>query len=227
MTGEINVLSPTSWDCPRTRDGMTYDTYVGLAAPAVCPVTSGGLPYVWNYKTGYCERSLTCNTGYKPDPTGTSCVPDACPSHAKGTPPSCVCDEGYTFDAAGTNCVLEHYILSALQEPLPDVEPGSSASPYVEVLNALTRQPKEGAVVNIKVDVDDSSGGHDHGSTGGALRPKGTLGSCKAGGVAGTVDCTTGPNGRASVIFCAPGGFGTPPLLPPAPATLAAARKRG
>lgn len=209
MTGEINVLSPTSWNCPRTRDGVTYDTYVGLAAPAVCPVTSGGLPYVWNYKTGYCERSLTCNTGYKLDAAGTSCIPDvACPANMSGSP--CACNPGgYVPNPNGAGCVLEQYILSALQEPLPDVEPGSSASPYVEVVNALTRQPKEGAVVNIRVAVDDSSGGHDHGSTGGALRPKGTLGSCVAGGVPGTVDCTTGPDGRASFTFGAPDVSGT------------------
>lgn len=209
MTGEINVLSPTSWNCPRTRDGMTYDTYVGLATPAVCPVTSGGLPYVWNYKTGYCERSLTCNTGYKLDAAGTSCIPDvACPANMSGSP--CACNPGgYVPNPNGAGCVLEQYILSALQEPLPDVEPGSSASPYVEVVNALTRQPKEGAVVNIRVNVDDSSGGHDHGSTGGALRPKGTLGGCKAGGVPGTVDCTTGPDGRVSFTFGAPDVSGT------------------
>ncbi len=56
-----------------------------------CPANSTG------------SSTCTCNTGYVPDPTQTSCVLPACPAHASGTP--CACDAGYKFDAAGTSCV--------------------------------------------------------------------------------------------------------------------------
>ena len=169
---------------------------------AACPVNS----------TESAMGTCTCNDPYVPDTAGTSCVPaSSCPDHASRTSPDapCACDAGYQFDAAGTSCVEEQYTLT-LEDKLKDVEPGKSASSYVEVVNALTNQPKAGVVVNIKVEVDASSGGHDHGESV-AKRDKGTLGGngCKAGASPGTIDCTTGSDGRAPFTFGAPDASGT------------------
>ena len=146
---------------------------------------------------------------------------NTCPAHSTGTPATnpttCTCNDpsvsdptAYVPDSIRTSCVPseEQYTLSVLQHPLPDVEPGKSASPYVEVVNALTSLPKEGAVVNIKIEVNATSGGHDHGESV-AKRNKGTLSGCTAGTVSGTIDCITGPNGRASFNFGAPDDSGT------------------
>jgi len=182
-------------------------------APGQC--TNGGC--IWGYAITYTTgcpanskvtgtNTCTCNDPYVPDSTQTSCVLTACPANMSGVP--CVCKTGYVPNPNGAGCIEEQYTLSVLQDPLPDVEPGASASPYVEVVNAQTQQPKEGAVVNIKVEVDASSGGHDHGESI-VKRNKGTLSGCSAGAVPGTIDCTTGPNGRASFNFGAPDASGT------------------
>lgn len=76
-----------------------------IVTPSSCPsYTNAGFP-------------CTCKTGYKPDPTQTSCVLPACPAHASGTP--CACDVGYEFDASGTSCVSTCPVDPLPQPPFP------------------------------------------------------------------------------------------------------------
>ena len=113
----------------------------------------------------------------------------------------CVCNAGFVPNPNGAGCVQEQYTLSVLQDPQPDVEPGSTRDVVVKVENAKS-EPKSGARVSLKVDVDESSGGHAHG---GADRDKGSLSGA-------TCDppekycatATTDANGYASFTFKAP-----------------------
>lgn len=144
--------------------------------------------------------TCTCNAGYVPDPTGTSCVPPVCPAHSSGTP--CVCDAGYEFDATGTRCDLVQYTLTLKTDPPEKIEPSGTATviALVEKTVGGQKSPKSGATVSIKVDVDAGTGGHDH-DTGRHVSPH-----------TGTLDAatgTTGPDGKVSFTFGAPEVSGT------------------
>jgi hypothetical protein len=83
----------------------------------------------------------------------------------------------------------------------------STRTGYVTVLDAQS-QPKVGAVVRITVNVDTSSGGHDHGESY-ARRDRGSISGCAATDVADAYDCTTSSNGSAQFTFNAPQASGT------------------
>ena len=102
-------------------------------------------------------------------------------------------------DAAGTSCVLEQYTLSLKTDPTEKIEPSGSAKVIATVINTLTKLPKDGVTVSIKVDVDATSGGHAHGESI-APRPKGTLSPASG---------TTGRDGTVSFNFTAPEVSGT------------------
>jgi hypothetical protein len=97
-------------------------------------------------------------------------------------------------DSTGTSCVSEQYTLSLQTDPAQQIEPSGSARVIAKVINTLTGQPKEGVTVSIKVDVDVTSGGHDHGERI-PPRPKGALSPATG---------TTGPDGTVSFNFGAP-----------------------
>jgi hypothetical protein len=80
-----------------------------FSTTSMCPDHSTGTPAIN-------PTICTCDAGYVPDTTQTSCVLPACPAHASGTP--CACDAGYKFDAAGTNCVSTCPV-----DPLPKPPP--------------------------------------------------------------------------------------------------------
>ncbi|OGT07083.1 MAG: hypothetical protein A2143_12205 [Gallionellales bacterium RBG_16_57_15] len=126
---------------------------------------------------------------------------------------ACACvPGGYVPNPNGAGCVEEQYTLSEPQDQtrLPDVEPGSSREVAARVTSVQTGQPKQGAVVRFRLDVDLTSGGHDHGETYGR-RSRGTISGCVAesGGTPDTYDCTTGADGYTGFTFNAPDASGT------------------
>lgn len=128
----------------------------------------------------------------------------------------CACTAGLIPDPGGYGCIIESYKIdpASLPEQLADVEPGSSSTATVRVISVQTGLPRQGATVKIHLDVDSTSGGHDHGE-GGKRRNRGQIssGSCdiEPGGWNATPDsyrCTTGPDGYASFTFIAPDASG-------------------
>ena len=126
-----------------------------------------------------------------------------------GSPCACI-PGGYVPNPDGAGCVEEQYFISEPpqgQTQLPDVEPGTPRDVTVRVTSYQTGQPKEGAVVRFHLDVDLTSGGHDHGETYGR-RPRGTMigNNCvpEPSGAPDTYDCTTGTEGYAGFTFGAP-----------------------
>jgi hypothetical protein len=169
-----------------------------IGSMAVCPANSNG------------TNTCTCNAGFEPDSTATSCVAEnSCPANMSGSPCACI-PGGYVPNPNGAGCVEEQYFISEprdQQTQLPDMEPGSSQGIAVRVTSFQTGLPKEGAVVRFHLDVDLTSGGHVHGETYG-LRPRGTIigNNCvpEASGTPDTYDCTTGTEGYAGFTFGAP-----------------------
>lgn len=92
-----------------------------------CPTNSTGTPTTN-------PTTCTCNSGYQPDPTATSCVSGQ-----------------YTLS------------LQTLNEIEPsDSTFDNSATVIATVVDAQTQQPKAGVTVSINVDVVANSGGHNH-----------------------------------------------------------------
>jgi hypothetical protein len=77
---------------------------------------------------------------------------------------------------------------------------------YVSVIDSHN-QPKSGTVVRVTVNVDTSSGGHDHGERY-TRRDRGTISGCAATNVLDAYDCTTSSNGSAQFTFNAPQASG-------------------
>lgn len=248
----------------------TPQYFLYLTADAACQSVYPGNPIYHDYGGGYCTPSgnvvytsgwlnqpnavcsgslCTCNAGYQPDPSGTSCVAvnscppnmsgapcacnagyvpypyysmgcyaaPACPAHSSGTYPSCICDTGYV--PSGNQCVPEPYTLE-LDVPSGSIEPTNTASGNAKTSKLLTArvtgqqsgQPEYGVAVRLTVDVDVTSGGHDHGENV-AIRPRGTLtgnAGCNPPEPAALCAITsTDPNGYASFTFTAPEVSGT------------------
>ena len=173
-----------------------------LVTKASCPLNS--------QPTG--STTCTCNNNYVPDSTATSCVPaNNCPANMSGSP--CACNAGFVLNPYGAGCVVEQFTLSDPQNQtqLPDVEPGSSRAVAARVVSVQTGLPKQGAMVKVHLDVDLTSGGHDHGETT-TLRPRGTISSSNCvpePGAPDTYDCPTGPDGYTDSTFNAPKVSGT------------------
>ena len=126
-----------------------------LMTKASCPLNST--------PTG---STCTCTDPYVPDTAGTSCVSvNSCPANMSGSP--CACNPGTVPNSSGEGCVVEHFTLSDPQNQpkLPDVEPSSSRAVTARVVSVQTGLPKQGAMVRFHLDVDLTSGGHDHGET--------------------------------------------------------------
>ena len=103
--------------------------------------------------------SLRPDIPYTPDPNGVTCSrPDACSTHAHGTP--CVCDDGYKFNAAGTSCILEQYTIS-LSGLGGVVMPTRTRAAYAQV-NTSTGSPKSGIPVNLALTVIEEPDGYNH-----------------------------------------------------------------
>lgn len=201
------VGSSSTWNLTTTYavcgvEGVSNNGWVAYSStPAPAYSTCSGL-------------TCTCNTGYMPDPTGTSCIPaNNCPANMSGSPCACI-PGGYVLNPNGAGCVQEQYSLSEPQDQtqLPDVEPGKPQEVTARVTSVQTGQPKQGAVVRFRLDVDLTSGGHDHGETYGR-RSRGAISSSNCvpepGGTPDTYDCTTGPEGYAGFTFNAPAASGT------------------
>lgn len=103
----------------------------------------------------------------------------------------CTCNTGYVPDSAAKACVSDVLIVSLQSDPPAQVEPSQSVSIAAKVINALTGQPKDGVRVNLKVDVEVGTGGHDHDD---GQRPKGSV---LVGGI-------TGADGVLEFTFGAP-----------------------
>jgi hypothetical protein len=180
----------TCWAYNATYPGnLTYAGRFGwIGSRAVCPANSTG------------TNTCTCNAGFEPDPTATSCVAEnTCPANMSGSP--CACNAGYEPDPSGTGCALAQYTLLVLQDPQPDVEPSASKEVIVRVENAK-QEPQSGVRVKLKVDVNETSGGHAHG---GADRDKGTLsGAACDPPEKNCATATTDISGYASFTFKAP-----------------------
>lgn len=139
-----------------------------------------------------------------------------------------VCRTG-TTSCANLSNVQYAYLRSSLEEQftltlngLEDVEPGgggvngtNTTAGYVRVLNSQTQAPKAGVQVQIKVDANANTGGHNHHD---ANRPKGVLtGTDVVGGSAcgpasqpdSCLTFTTDSNGDVFFGFAAPQPAGT------------------
>ncbi len=194
--------SPNYYSCYYSVDGMRYPYSFNWNPSVTCPLNSTG------------TTTCTCNTNFQPDATATSCVyVAACPANMSGSPCACILG-GYVPNPNGAGCIEEQYTLSEPQDQtqLPDVEPGKPREVTARVTSIQTGQPKQGAVVRFRLDVDLTSGGHDHGEAHGR-RSRGTItsSSCvpESGGAPDTYDCTTGPEGYTGFTFNAPDASGT------------------
>ena len=192
-------VNPASWGIDYCVGGYSYYVCSSLVA-ANSSYTADG------------SGKWSCNAGYMPDPTGTSCVPaNNCPANMSGSP--CACNAGFVLNPYGPGCVVEQFTLSDPQNQtqLLDVEPGSSRAVAARVVSVQTGLPKQGAMVKFHLDVDLTSGGHDHGETT-TLRPRGTISSSNCvpePGAPDTYDCPTGPDGYTDSTFNASKVSGT------------------
>jgi hypothetical protein len=194
---------PVGTTCTCTDPYKPDPTGTSCVVTSACPANMSGTP-------------CTCNAGYVPFPYG-GCMqaPPACPANMSGTP--CTCNAGYVPNQYGVGCDVERYRLSEPQDQtqLPDVEPGSFSAITARVVSVQTGLPKQGAVVRIHLDVDITSGGHDHGEAP-WLRSRGSISSndcvtetVGAGAAPDTYDCTTGADGYTGFNFDAPDVSGT------------------
>ena len=96
----------------------------------------------------------------------------ACPSNSTpASATSCTCTDPYVPDATQTGCVKQQYKLSLTPETAT-IEPGNTYIFTATVTNQDDSPPTEDVPVTVKVEVDPTSGGHDHG---GSTRPKGSV----------------------------------------------------
>lgn len=130
----------------------------------------------------------TCNTGFLPDSTATSCV-SACPAHASGTP--CACDAGYQFDATRTSCIPEQYTIS-LSGLGGEVMTNTTWDAYALVTTS-SGSPKSGVHVDLDLTVIPDDDGQPYGAHVGSVSPNGG---------------TTGADGQLSFVFTAPAAGG-------------------
>lgn len=129
-----------------------------------CPANSTGA-----------KPSCTCNTGYVPDATATSCVLEQF-TLTLNSPAGDIEPTGTTAVGNVTTKVMSVRVVN----------------------NATPPQPKNGAIVRITLDVQPGSGGHNHHD---AQRPKGTLTDCAPASISGSYDCNTGADGYAEFTF--------------------------
>jgi len=93
------------------------------------------------------------------------------PEHSQLVGTVCSCIDPYVPDPAKTSCVKEQYKLS-LTPDTATIEPGKTYTFTATVTNQDGITPIEDVPVSVKVEVDPTSGGHDHG---GSDRPKGSV----------------------------------------------------
>ena len=181
----------TCWAYNATYSGnLTYAGRFGwIGSMAVCPANSTG------------TTTCTCNAGFEPDSTATSCVAEnSCPANMSGSP--CACNAGYELGPSGAGCTLAQYTLSLTTDPPDEVAPSGTATVIATVEKSVGGQtsPKSDVLVNIKVDVEAGSGGHDH-DDGRHVSP-----------YTGTLDRATGTTsseGKVGFTFGAPKVSGT------------------
>lgn len=140
------------------------------------------------------DITASCNAVHVPENS-------TCTTNAEGQK-NCTCNDPYVPDPTGKSCVYEQNTLTVLEDPHPDVEPGSGRDVVVRVMNAKS-EPKSGVRVRLKVDVEANTGGHDHHDE---QRPKGTLTGSAAcdSPEQSCITAITGSDGYASFIFSAP-----------------------
>lgn len=150
-------------------------------------------PHAYPYHTTLAVTQYVCPEGSNnASPPAYNCggMPNA-----RNNPNEC-CPCGYAYDSGKDLCVLktpkpadcpDQYTLSLKIVP-GQVEPSGSADIIATVKDGQG-QPKSGAQVSIKVDVEANSGGHDHHD---ATRPKGSLSGGGSTGADGTVSFTFG-----------------------------------
>ena len=189
VTPDITLDSPGRWKCsypyPNGTFWIAYVTYIGPVCPA--------------YSTG--TTTCTCTDPYVPDSSGTICVAEnSCPQNMSGSP--CACNAGYELNPSGAGCSLVEYALTLSTDPLDKVAPSGTAIVIatVEKIVAGQMSPKSDVLVNVKVDVEAGSGGHDHDE--GRHVPPYT-------GILSAATGTTGPDGTVSFTFDAPKVSGT------------------
>jgi D-alanyl-D-alanine carboxypeptidase len=150
-----DLYAARGWNCPiRVEFPPTYGQSGGtywIEYGGSCPYQSVGVAtYEKMFIMGSCPAhstgmtTCTCNDGYTPDTTQTSCVIAACPDHASGMP--CTCDTGYKFDAAGTSCISTCPV-----DPLTPLD--SAVQPYenglIDIENE-TQATRDGAVCIVR-----------------------------------------------------------------------------
>ena len=137
----------------------------GYICNDICPANSVHWP-----------TPCTCNTGYAPDPTATSCVPaNNCPANMSGSP--CACNAGFVPNASGS-CDAE--VLTITLSGGTSVEPWNSDTDpnhananlsFKAVVTDQNGQPQAGVDVTVTSVATPNKGGHDHDNN----RPKGWL----------------------------------------------------
>lgn len=106
----------------------------------------------------------------------TPCSASSCPANSTGTPNDnptvCTCNDGYVADPTKTSCVQETYTLTLTPESAT-IEPGKKYLFTATVTKQGDSAPSKQVPVNVKVEVDTTSGGHAHGEP--PTRPKGSV----------------------------------------------------
>jgi hypothetical protein len=164
---------------------------------------------------GYCVTDSNCSLPASVNGDQSFYNESTCPGNTTTTTPPCICKDPYVPEEPDrTRCVLVQYTLTLIGME-GEVEPSGTAGGgnstrmgYVSVIDAQTKQPKSGAKVRVTVNVDISSGGHDHGEKF-TRRNRGTISGCAATNVLDAYDCTTSSNGYAQFTFGAPEASGT------------------
>jgi hypothetical protein len=111
--------------------------------------------------------------------THTRIYTTACPAHSTGNaeinPGLCICDKNYLPDSSDKNCVTDQETYTLTLTPASaTIEPGKTYSFTATVTKQGGGAPSKSVPVSVKVEVDPTSGGHDHGETY-AKRDKGTV----------------------------------------------------
>ena len=162
----VNVLYVCLWAPPYSSSirEQVWDNQSVIGSGIACPANSTG------------TTTCTCNTGYVPDSTGTSCVSaNNCPANMSGSP--CACNAGFVPNASGS-CDAE--VLTITLSGGTSVEPWNSDTDpnhananlsFKAVVTDQNGQPQAGVDVTVTSVATPNKGGHDHDNN----RPKGWL----------------------------------------------------
>ena len=221
LTSAITQGSP-AWFCGVTHPpGMPFSFAWEIISngPGLCPYAAPA--YAFNSATGMCERTipdpLTCtypnvinsNGQCVLPPPALTCIP---PAVSNGV--SCVCNPPNATNPANGQCESPEQFTLSLDQSSATLEPSGTAAQnvktsqvFVATVSGNKSGAKAGAVVTIRADVTQGTGGHAHTDIN---RPKGflyspqTANTCDSTQPAACITGTTDINGHFTFTFIAP-----------------------